>query len=72
MKKVDGLILSQDEIATAVCEFVAKTYPEYADVQLDDVAFLTTDFLELGLSQVDAHVSAPSMRKNESDEASDE
>ena len=71
MKKVDGLILSQDEIATAVCEFVAKVHPEYEDVRLEDVVFLTTEILELGLSRVDAHVSASSMRQ-ESDESSDE
>jgi len=70
MKKVDGLILDQDEIATAICEFVAKTYPEYADIGLEDVCFLTTEILELGLSRVDAHVSAPSMRKEESDDES--
>lgn len=46
MKKVSGLILDQDEIATAVCEFVAKIYPdEYTDVRLEDVCFVDEHFM---------------------------
>ncbi len=67
MKKISGLFLDQDDIATAVCEFVAKTYPEYADVQLEDVAFVTTEILDLGLSRVDVQVRMP-----KKDDTSDE
>ena len=45
MKKVSGLILDQDEIATAVCEFVAKIYPEYGNVGLEDVCFVDEHFM---------------------------
>jgi hypothetical protein len=74
MKKVEGLVMDQDDIATAVCEFVAKVHPEYADVKLSDVAFIvhdvTIDGFDMGITSLSVQVEMKD--DDSSDESSDE
>ena len=59
MEKIEGLFLDINDLGVAVCEFVAKTHPEYADIKPADIAFVAALDVYTDECELSAQVRAP-------------